>query len=75
MKQVNFAVHVATLNQGGINGGMTSEGFTAWIKQQHPFESGWKIDSVQSIQNTADGISVVALVTQWTDEQSAKVSK
>lgn len=68
MKQVNFAVHIATLNPGGINGGMSSEGFTNWIKQLHPFEDGWRIDSVNFIQNTADGTSIVALVTQWKDD-------
>ena len=75
MKQVDFAVHVATLNQGGINGGMTSADFTAWIKQLHPFEKGWRIDSIDVVQTSADGISVAALVTQWTDDTVSAKAK
>lgn len=72
MKQVNFAIHIATLNGGGINGAMTSEGFTAWVKTQHPFEDGWRVDSASVVSNTADGIGVMILATQWKDE-NAKV--
>ena len=75
MKQINFAVHVATLNQGGINGGMTSEGFTEWIKQLHPFSAGWRVDSINVVQTSADGISVAALVTQWADDTVSKSAK
>jgi len=75
MKQVNFAVHVATLNQGGINGGLTSEDFTNWIKQLHPYSDGWKIDSINVVQTSADGISIAALVTQWQDDSVSTKTK
>ena len=70
MKQVNFAIHFTTLNPGGINGGMTSEGFTNWIKSQHPYEDGWRVDSFNVISNTADGVSIAVLATQWKDENT-----
>jgi hypothetical protein len=75
MKQVDFAVHVATLNGGGLNGGMTSAGFTEWIKQLHPLDKGWRVDSINVVQVSADGISVAALVTQWTDDTVSNKAK
>lgn len=75
MKQVNFAIRIATLSAGGINGSMTSAQFTDWIKTQHPIEDGWRVDNFNVVQTSADGISVAVLLTQWKEEVTSLKSK
>lgn len=68
MKQVDFALRVRTLNPGGINGGYTPETLTEWAKKEYPFEHGWKLESVQHTQTSADGVSVLLVFTKWAEE-------
>ena len=72
-KQVDFAVRVLTLNPGGINGGYTSRGATERILSEHPFSEGWEINSIQNVQMSADGVSVLLLLVKYeTDTVSVK---
>jgi hypothetical protein len=72
-KQVDFAVRLLTLNQGGINGGFTSQGATQKIMTEHPFSDGWEIESIQHVQLSADGVSVLLLLVKYeTDTVSVK---
>lgn len=75
MKQVDFAVRVLTLNPGGINGGFTSQGATQKIMQEHPFSEGWKIESIQNVQMSADGISVMLLLVKYADDTVSAKTK
>ena len=72
-RQVDFAVRVLTLNPGGINGGYTSRGATERILSEHPFSEGWEINSIQNVQMSADGVSVLLLLVKYeTDTVSVK---
>ena len=64
-KQVDFAVRLLTLNPGGVNGGYTSRGATERILSEHPFSDGWEIHSVQNVQMSADGVSVMLLLVKY----------
>lgn len=74
MKQVDFAIRVRTMNPGGVNGAYSSEGLTEWVKQNYPASDGWKVESVQYTQTTADGVSVLLFLAKYeNDTVSAKV--
>lgn len=67
-KQVDFAVHVATLGSNVANGAMSSEQFTQFIKSRGHFGDGWEVvGPAQFIQNTADGISVLITMVKYED--------
>jgi len=75
MKQIDFAVRVLTLNPGGINGGYTSQGATQKIMLEHPFSDGWQVDSIQNVQMSADGISVMLLLVKYESDTMPTKSK
>jgi hypothetical protein len=75
MKQIDFAVRVITLNQGGINGGFTSQGATQKIMLEHPFSEGWQVHSIQNVQFSADGISVMFLLVKYESDTVSSKSK
>lgn len=75
MKQVDFALRVRTLNPGGINGGYTPESLTEWVKQNYPFERGWKVESVLHTQTSADGVSVMLFLAKYEDDTVSTKTK
>ena len=72
MKQVDFDIRVLTLNPGGINGGFTHETAVAFIKENYPAALGWRVESVEHVQMSADGISVLFFITRWLEEALKK---
>jgi hypothetical protein len=65
MKQVDFDVRVFTLNPGGINGGYTHEGMVAFVKANYPSKDGWEVRSVENVQMSADGVSVLVFLAKY----------
>ena len=75
MKQVDFDVRVLTLNPGGINGGFTHQSAVAFVKENYPVELGWRVESVQNIQMSADGVSILFFLTRWEDNTVSAKAK
>lgn len=75
MKQVDFDVRVLTLNPGGINGAFTHDSAVAWVKENYPYAQGWKVETVQHIQMSADGVSILFFLTKWVDDMVSAKAK
>ena len=65
MKQVDFDVRVFTLNPGGINGGFTHGGMVEYVKENYPAADGWEVRSVENVQMSADGVSVLVFLAKY----------
>lgn len=74
-KQVDFSVRVRTLNAGGLNGGQTPQMLSEEMKHEYPASDGWELVSVQNIQLSADGVSVLLFFSKYADEEVEVKSK
>ena len=75
MKQVDFAVRVATFSAGGLNGSYTANQMVEVMKKEYPFSDGWQLDKVEHVQLTVDGETVLLAFTRWTDDTVSTKAK
>lgn len=69
MKQIDFAIRIRTINAADVNGALTPDQLSQWAKKEYPFKDGWKLESVEHIQSSADGFSVLLFFARYTNAE------
>jgi hypothetical protein len=67
MKQIDYAVRIRTINAADVNGAITPDQMSAWGKTEYPPKLGWELKSVEHIQTSADGFSVLLFFARYED--------
>jgi hypothetical protein len=74
MKQVDFDLRSFNLTAAGVEDGTTTRAkMNAFVKENYPFDQGWKIESVHVTHNANNGQVMVALfLVKYEAEVAAK---